>query len=116
VRHEHTDRLFECGAASTVGTASLRREGCKCRDVDGGDGRQAPETEVPTRGFLTTFDVLGIDSQIAERSVQLRRSLRIRLPDAIIWPTAQPNAMLLVTRNTKDFPAIDPGVRVPYAL
>jgi len=55
----------------------------------------APETEVPTRGFLTTFDVLGIDSQIAERSVQLRRSLRIRLPDAIIWATAQTHAMLL---------------------
>jgi hypothetical protein len=26
----------------------------------------------------------------------------------------QVNGMLLVTRNTKDFPAGDPGVRAPY--
>jgi len=76
----------------------------------------APETEAATRSFLATFDVLGIDRQVAERSVHLRRSLRIRLPDAIVWATAQAHAMLLVTRNKKDFPANDPGVRVPYDL
>jgi predicted nucleic acid-binding protein len=75
-----------------------------------------PETEGATREFLATFDVLGIDPNVAERSVHLRRNQRIRLPDAIIWATAQAHAMLLVTRNTKDFPANDPGVRVPYAL
>ena len=30
--------------------------------------------------------------------------------------TAQAHAMLLVTRNTKDFPNDDPGVRAPYKL
>jgi hypothetical protein len=40
----------------------------------------------------------------------------MKLPDAIIWASAQANAMLLVTRNTKDFPATDPGVRVPYRI
>jgi predicted nucleic acid-binding protein len=76
----------------------------------------SPETEPATRAFLSTFDVLDIEQQVAERSVQLRRKLRIRLPDAIIWATAQVHAMLLITRNTKDFPQNDPGVRVPYAL
>lgn len=73
-----------------------------------------PEVEAATRAFLSAFDVMGVDDEIAERAVQLRRSRRIRLPDAIIWATAQCHAMLLVTRNTKDFPESDPGVRVPY--
>ena len=34
----------------------------------------------------------------------------------MIWATAQTKAMLLVTRNTKDFAADDPGVRLPYRL
>jgi hypothetical protein len=34
----------------------------------------------------------------------------------VIWATAQVRAMLLVTRNTKDFPKGDPGVRAPYKL
>jgi hypothetical protein len=32
------------------------------------------------------------------------------------WATAQVHAMLLVTRNVKDFPDGDPGVRAPYKL
>ena len=36
--------------------------------------------------------------------------------DAVIWATAQTTGRLLVTRNTKDFPADDPGIREPYVL
>jgi predicted nucleic acid-binding protein len=72
--------------------------------------------EVATRSFLSTFDVIALDGKIAERAVGLRRSHRIKLPDAIICATAQTQAMLLVTRNTKDFTAGDPGVRMPYRL
>jgi predicted nucleic acid-binding protein len=38
----------------------------------------------------------------------------MKLPDAIIWAAAQSEDRILVTRNTRDFPAEDPGVRVPY--
>jgi predicted nucleic acid-binding protein len=55
-------------------------------------------------------------NKIAERAVNLRRDRYIKWPDAIIWATAQARAMLLVTRNTKDFAADDPGVRMPYRL
>jgi hypothetical protein len=34
----------------------------------------------------------------------------------MIWATAQVHAMLLVTRNIKNFPDGDPGVRAPYKL
>lgn len=75
-----------------------------------------PDLEVPTRGFLSGFDVIAVDGHVAERAVSLRRSHRIKLPDAVIWATAQVHAMLLVTRNTRDFPGDDPGVRAPYKL
>src|SRR5258708_3131139 len=74
------------------------------------------DLEAATRSFLRGFDVVAVDEQIAERAVSLRRSHRIKLPDAVIWASAQVHAMLLVTRNTKDFPDNDPGVRAPYKL
>jgi predicted nucleic acid-binding protein len=72
--------------------------------------------EAATRSFLKGFAVVAVDERIAERAVHLRRNNRIKLPDAVIWATAQVHAMLLVTRNTKDFPKGDPGVRAPYKL
>jgi predicted nucleic acid-binding protein len=76
----------------------------------GAEGR----LEAPTRSFLDGFETIGLDARIAEKAVALRRERRIKLPDAVIWASAQVNGMLLVTRNTKDFPAGDPGVRAPY--
>lgn len=68
----------------------------------------------PTRRFLDGFDVIALNDEIANRAVALRRAHRIKLPDAVIWATAQTAGRLLVTRNTKDFPANDPGIRQPY--
>lgn len=76
----------------------------------------AGDVEAATRSFLNAFDVIGLDGKIAERAVSLRRDHHIKLPDAIIWATAQVHALLLVTRNTRDFAAGDPGVRMPYRL
>ena len=70
----------------------------------------------PTRRYLDGFEILSVDSRVAERAVILRRESRIKLPDAVIWATAQVGGRLLITRNTKDFPAHDPGVRAPYTL
>lgn len=69
-----------------------------------------------TMNFLDAFDVVDLDEQVAERTLHLRRSHRVKLPDAVIWASAQVNAMLLVTRDTKDFPGDDPGIRSPYVL
>lgn len=75
-----------------------------------------PDVEAATHNFLSGFDVVAVDEHIAERAVSLRRSHRIKLPDAVIWATAQERSMLLVTRSTKNFPNDDPGVRAPYKL
>ena len=78
-------------------------------------GCEKNEDEV-VRRFLANFNQIAIDSNIAEIAVTLRRNRKIRLPDAIIWVSAQSEDALLVSRNTKDFPADEPGIRMPYTL
>ena len=76
----------------------------------------APEEEAAVRAWLQSFEVLALDEATAERAVAIRKARRIRLPDAVIWATAQVHERLLVSRNTKDFPETEPGVRLPYVL
>lgn len=75
-----------------------------------------PDTEGIARAFLQSFDLLEIDAKTAESAVCLWKTKRIKLPDAIIWTTAQVHQCLLVTRNTRDFDPNEPGVRIPYTL
>ena len=75
-----------------------------------------PELEASTRAFLLGFTTIAINAGVAEIAVQLRKTHRLRLPDAIIWATAKTDGRLLVTRNVKDFPASAPGVREPYRI
>ncbi len=73
--------------------------------------------EPATNRFLQGFDVLALDRRIAERAVQLRRQhRRLKLPDAVIWATAQCNDRLFITRDTKSLPAGEPGIRTPYSV
>lgn len=75
-----------------------------------------PETEEIVRGFLGGFVCLPIDQQVSNVAVSLRKQHRIKLPDAIVWATAQMNKRILVTRNTKDFSHDEPGVHIPYQI
>jgi hypothetical protein len=64
----------------------------------------------------THFEIIPLELSIAETAVQLRRTHRMRLPDAIIWATAKTRDAVLVTRNTKDFNHKLDGIRFPYAI
>lgn len=75
-----------------------------------------PLTEKGARVFLQSFELLEIDAKVAEQTAILRKTKRIKLPDAVIWATAQVHQCLLVSRNTRDFDPKDPGVRVPYII
>ncbi len=75
-----------------------------------------PTTERGTRDFLAGFALLTIDETVAERAAALRKSLRLKLPDAIIWASAQAHSMLFITRDARSFPVDDPGIRMPYAV
>ena len=77
-------------------------------------GAAERKEEEEIREFLRRFRVHPVDEGVAERAVSIRREHKIRLPDAIIWATAQQLGILLVTRNTRDFPHNNPGIRVPY--
>ena len=74
------------------------------------------ENRDATKQFLATFELLAIDDVVAARAVVLRQSHKIKLPDAIIWATAQTAQCILLTRNTKDFAEDEAGVMVPYKI
>jgi len=73
-----------------------------------------PENELTTRTFLREFTLHAITDEIAEKAVKLRRQNRFKLPDAIIFATAQVHKRLFITRNTRDFDAEDPQILSPY--
>ncbi len=76
----------------------------------------APATADATKAVLSRFRVVPLDDLVAIEAVELLRRHRMKLPDAIIWASARIEHRLLVTRNEKDFPVSDPGVRAPYRL
>lgn len=79
-------------------------------------GAQDRNEEAECHALLDVFQIRGVEMAIARRAVAIRQHKNLRLPDAIIWATAQELGCLLVTRNTKDFPANSPGIRIPYRV
>jgi predicted nucleic acid-binding protein len=79
---------------------------------------KAPEgLETATRAVVDQhFRRLDLDEKTLTEGLRIRRELRLKLPDALILASARVNGWLLVSRNTKDFPASMLGVRVPYEL
>ena len=75
-----------------------------------------PQEQAKVDSFLLRFTILAIDGPVSVRAVVLRKQSNIKLPDAIIWASAQVGNRLLVTRNSRDFLATHPGVRVPYLI
>lgn len=79
-------------------------------------GASNEKEETVCRSFLDRFNILDVTLEIAEKAFVIKRKNKIKLPDALIWATAQQEDCLLVTRNTKDFPKSDPSVRFPYKV
>ena len=73
-------------------------------------------TRTLVEAFLERFSIIEIDADVARRAALIRNQSRMKLPDAVIWASAQAWGHVLVTRNSKDFPADTPGVRIPYQL
>jgi predicted nucleic acid-binding protein len=66
--------------------------------------------------IIAPFEVVEIDARIASAAADIRHRARMKLMDAYILATAQVNGSILITRNTKDFPAAMPAIRIPYTL
>lgn len=70
---------------------------------------------VETEQYLAHFSIRELSPEIARRAADLRFHKRsLKLPDAVIFASAQEHGAILVTRNVKDFPAAIPGIRIPY--
>ena len=68
------------------------------------------------RQALANFEIVELDARIATAAADIRYRSRMKLLDAYVLATAQVNGAILITRNTKDFAAQMPGIRVPYIL
>lgn len=74
-------------------------------------------TENVVHAFLDRFIVDEVTLTISRLAAALRNERRsLKLPHAVILASARVNGRTLVTRNTHDFPAGTPGIRVPYTL
>lgn len=62
--------------------------------------------ETSIEEFFGIVSVLPLDMQIAKIAASLRRTYRLKTPDAAIAATALLTGSTLVTRNTKDFARI----------
>lgn len=79
-------------------------------------GATRPGEAEAIRGFLRSFELVALSSEIARETITLRQAHRLKIPDAVVYATARTQACLLVTRNTKDMRKEWVDVRVPYHI
>lgn len=53
--------------------------------------------------FINLANIIFIDNAIADKTIELRKSYKIKLPDALIAATALIFDLVLITRNIEDF-------------
>ena len=72
------------------------------------------EEDIIVRRFLNAFHLFELDQVVFEKTIQLRRDYKIKLPDAIIAATAKAYNLTLVTRNIPDFSKIKIEIFDPF--
>jgi predicted nucleic acid-binding protein len=67
--------------------------------------------------FIQLNSIVYIDEAVADKTIEIRRMKRIKLPDAIIAATALVQNCILLSHNTTDFNKIE-GLQVldPYSF
>ena len=76
-----------------------------------------PDDGDRAEAFMRYFTIIEVNEEIGRRAATLRSERkRLKMIDSIILASAQVSGRILVTRNTKDFPAAMPGIRIPYTL
>jgi predicted nucleic acid-binding protein len=61
------------------------------------------QEEAAIRRLLNEFEEVPISNAVIERTIQIRKSIRIKIPDALIAASAECSQAVVVTRNTGDF-------------
>ncbi len=67
--------------------------------------------------FINGSTVIDLSDDIVSKTIEIRKTKKIKLPDAIIAATAVVYDLVLISRNTSDFTNID-GLKVidPHSL
>lgn len=113
-----SDILIDALNGHRPALAEIRRAGPKSVSrlswieiMAGADDASARAVE----SFLSSFTIDEITEAVSRRAAQLSIDRKgLTLASAIVLASAQISGRILVTRNTKDFPANMPGIRVPY--
>ncbi|TMP98147.1 MAG: type II toxin-antitoxin system VapC family toxin [Verrucomicrobia bacterium] len=80
-----------------IGYSSITR-----LEVLGFPGLNAAD-EIGLRNLLAQLSEAPIDDAVIERAIEIRKSVRMKIPDAVVAATALVYEANLVTRNTGDF-------------
>jgi predicted nucleic acid-binding protein len=67
--------------------------------------------EEAIRRLLNEFEEVAVSNTVVERTIQIRKLVRIKIPDALIAASADIAQAVVVTRNTSDFQCV-PGLTV----
>lgn len=74
------------------------------------------ECREETERFLANFAIRELTPEIARRAAGLKAERpALSLPAALVFASAQEHGAILVTRNSQEFPAHIPGIRIPYS-
>ncbi len=76
-----------------------------------------PQDLIDTENFVEDGIIIPLDDEIVEKTIEIRRTYKIKLPDALIAATAIVFDLTLISRNDKDFTQI-PGLKYinPFSL
>ncbi len=66
-----------------------------------------PEEEMAAQTFLSFFNIITIDASIINKTIAIRKEVKIKLPDAIIAATALVNNLQLLSSNLQDFSKVE---------
>lgn len=76
-----------------------------------------PSDSVPFEDFFKTVIILPLSDKIEAKTIEIRRQMKIKLPDAIIAATALVHNLTLISRNLKDFNRIPNLIVIdPFAI
>lgn len=64
------------------------------------------EEFIECKDLIELATILPVSKEVADKAIELRRSKRIKLADAVIASTAMVNNLSLVTTNIRDFKGI----------
>jgi predicted nucleic acid-binding protein len=75
------------------------------------------DEQITMETFINGSIILELNNDIVEKTIAIRKSKKIKLPDAIIAATALAYDLVVVSRNTSDFKNIQ-GLQVidPHSL